>query len=141
MLALALAHGVVGIRDFSDAALRDPQIRQVMSVIHAAPHPEARMDTDEHFFALVRVTTKAGEVFEHFVDRPMGRDRAHPLPDGALEAKFRDCAQEVQDAASAQALLAAFLDLDSIEDVRDIATMMKAGLLPDAVPLPARASA
>lgn len=140
VLARALAQGEVGIRDFSDAAVRDPQIRQVMSLVHAAPHPEARMDTDEHFFALVRVTTQAGEVFEHFVDRPMGRDRAHPLPEGALEAKFLDCAQEVQDAASARALLAVFLDLESVEDVRGVAALMKAGVLPDAAP-PARASA
>jgi 2-methylcitrate dehydratase PrpD len=141
VLALALAKGEVGIRDFSDAALRDPQIRQVMSLVHAAPHPEARMDTDEHFFALVRVTTQSGEVLEHFVDRPMGRDRAHPLPEGALEAKFRDCAQEVQDGASAQALLAALLDLESVEDVRGIAALMRGGLLPDTAPLPARVSA
>ena len=80
-------------------------------------------------------------MFEHFVDRPMGRDRAHPLPEGALEAKFIDCAQEVQDGASAQALLAAFLDLEAIEDVRGVAAMMRAGLLPDTAPLPARASA
>ncbi len=130
VLALALANGEVGIRDFSDSAVRDPQIRQIMSLVQAAPHPDARMDTDEHFFALVRVTTRSGEVFEHFVDRPLGRDRAHPLPAGALEAKFHDCAQEVQDASSAQALLAAFLDLDSIADVRGIAAMMAAGLLP-----------
>lgn len=141
VLALALANGVVGMRDFSDATLRDPRIRKIMSLVHAAPHPEARMDTDEHFFALVRVTTQSGEVFEHFVDRPMGRDRAHPLPEGALEAKFRDCAQEVQDAASAQALLGAFLDLESVADVRGVAAIMNAGLLPDTVPLPARASA
>lgn len=141
VLARALVQGEVGIRDFSDVAVRDPQIRQIMSLIHAAPHPEARMDTDEHFFALVRVTTQSGEVLEHFVDRPMGRDRAHPLPEGALEAKFRDCAQEVQDGASAQALLAAFLDLESIEDVRGIAALMRAGLLPDTAPLPARVSA
>jgi 2-methylcitrate dehydratase PrpD len=141
VLALALAKGEVGIRDFSDAALRDSHIRQIMSLVHAAPHPEARMDTDEHFFALVRVTTQTSEVFEHFVDRPMGRDRAHPLPEGALEAKFLDCAQEVQDAASSQALLAAFLNLDSVSDVRGVAALMRAGLLPDAAPRPARVSA
>lgn len=141
VLARALAQGEVGIRDFSDAAVRDPQIRQVMNRIQAAPHPEARMDTNEHFFALVRVTMQSGEVFEHFVDRPMGRDRAHPLPDGALEAKFLDCAREVQGEASARALLAALLDLESVADVRGLAALMKAGLLPDDAAQPARASA
>ena len=45
------------------------------------------------FLCRLRITTAAGETFEHFVDRPVGRDRDHPLPPGALEAKFRDCAQ------------------------------------------------
>jgi 2-methylcitrate dehydratase PrpD len=141
VLARALAQGEVGIRDFSDAAVRDAQIRQIMTMIHAAPHPEARMDTDEHFFALVRVTTRAGEVFEHFVDRPLGRDRAHPLPDGALEAKFVDCTQEVLGEGSARALLSVLLDIDSVTDVCGIAALMNAGLLPDKAPVPVRASA
>jgi 2-methylcitrate dehydratase PrpD len=122
---------VVGIGDFTETAVRDPAIRQIMSRVHAAPHPDARMDTDEHFFALVRVTTLSGEVFERFVDRPLGRDRAHPLPEGALEAKFRDCARQVQDAPSTEAILGSVLALESVDDISKISQIMVAGLLPD----------
>jgi 2-methylcitrate dehydratase PrpD len=131
VLARALAQGVVGIGDFTDAAIQDLAIRQIMTRIHAAPHPDARMDTDEHFFALVRVTTVSGEVFERFVDRPLGRDRAHPLPEGALEAKFRDCARQVQDAPSTEAILGSVLALESVDDISKISQIMVAGLLPD----------
>ena len=120
VLALALRNGRVGIGDFDDEAVRDPGIRAIMSRIEAAPHPEARMDDDEHFFALVRVTTTTGESHERYVDRPMGRDRAHPLPDGALETKFLDCAGQVLTPASAQAALASLLAIETVGDVGDI---------------------
>ena len=40
-----------------------------------------------------KITTTAGESVRAFQDRPIGRDKDHPLPAGALEAKFRDCAK------------------------------------------------
>lgn len=124
VLARALLQGVVGIGDFTDSAVREPKIREIMSRIHAAPHPQARMDTDEHFFALVRVTTTAGEVFEQFIDRPLGRDRAHPLPEGALESKFRDCACQVLERPSVEGLLDAIRSLETVKDIRALADLL-----------------
>ena len=97
VLARALAHGIVSMEHFSDEAVRDPATRALMTRVHAAPDPAAKRETNDHFYCRLKITTTAGETFEHFVDRPVGRDRDHPLPPGALEAKFRDCAKTVLD--------------------------------------------
>ena len=80
--------------------------------------------------------TAAGQTFEHFVDAPLGRDREHPLPAGALEGKFRDCAGMVLDADSAETLLQLCGDLDSVANVADVVEIVErgaAGPAPDAL--------
>jgi 2-methylcitrate dehydratase PrpD len=105
VLARALMHGLLRLEDFSDAAVREPSARAVMAKVHAAPDPDATAETDDHFFARVRVTTNSGTACERYVDRPLGRDRDHPMPAGTLVAKFRDCASAVLDADSIEALV------------------------------------
>jgi 2-methylcitrate dehydratase PrpD len=127
VLARALMHGIVSLEHFTDEAVRDPAARALMLRIHAAPDPDARTDTGEHFYARLRITTTAGAPFEHFVDSPLGRDRAHPLPPGTLEAKFRDCAHLALDAASTNAVLQFCRELEHIGDVADVLKVMATG--------------
>lgn len=144
VLARALLHGQVSLDHFSDDAVREPEVRGVMQRVEAAPHPDACMDTDEHFFAQVQVTTRAGDVFDAYVQRPLGRDRNHPLPEGTLEAKFGDCAGQVLDAAHADAVARQILALEGVGDVNDISRLLADGLLPicaqSGAPLSARDS-
>lgn len=131
VLARAALEGAVRLDHFSDAAVHDSQVRAFMGRIEAQPHPDAVMETTEHFFAQVRVTTRDGSVFEAYVDRPLGRDRKHPLPLGALETKFRDCANLVLVPTATDALAEAILDLRSVDDVRPIGALMRDGLRQD----------
>ena len=124
VLARALAEGIVGLDAFSHDAVRNPAIRRVMSKVRASADPDARTDTTDHFYARMRVTTKAGAVHEIFVDRPIGRDRNHPLPAGSLEAKFLDCAGQVLERAEAERLLAALLALDKVATISEVSELM-----------------
>ena len=128
VLARAALDGAVSLDHFSDAAIRDTRVRTFMERIEAAPHPDAVMDTTEHFFADVRVTTTDGAVFDAHVDRPLGRDRDHPLPPGALERKFRDCAAIVLAPPAVSALEAAILSLETQKSVADIGRLIREGL-------------
>lgn len=128
VLARAALEGSVKIEHFTDEAARAPAVRAMMHRIEAAPHPKAVMTTDEHFFADVRVTTRSGAVHEAYLDRPLGRDRRHPLPPGALAAKFRDCAGMVLDERGVTALEAAVLGVDEIADVRALGRLLRDGL-------------
>ena len=127
MLARAALDGSVRTDHFSDEAVKDPAVRAFMTRIEAAPHPEAVMETTQHFFADVRVTTRDGRVFDAHVDMPLGRDAAHPLPPGALETKFFDCARSVVSDAAAQAIAETLLRIDTVPDIRAVGAMMREG--------------
>jgi 2-methylcitrate dehydratase PrpD len=127
VLARALMHGLLRLQDFSDEAVRDASARALMAKVHAAPDPDAVAETNDHFFARVRVTTVAGAAFEHFVDRPLGRDREHPLPAGTLVAKFRDCARTILDADATEALVRLCANLDDVADVAEVSQVIAAG--------------
>lgn len=130
VLARAALEGAVRIDHFTDAAIREPAVRRFMTRIEAAPHPEAIMDTTEHFFADVRVETNDGDVFEAHVDRPLGRDRAHPLPPGALERKFRDCAALVLSEQAVAEVERMILSLENLRSVRGLGQSIRDGLKP-----------
>lgn len=131
VLARAALEGVVRLEHFTDCAVKDPAVLAFMTRIDAAPHPDAIMDTTEHFFADVRVTTFDGYVFDAHVDRPLGRDRHHPLPPLALEQKFRDCAGLVLDREAVRGVEHAILNIEEQKDVSTIGRLMRSGSLPD----------
>jgi 2-methylcitrate dehydratase PrpD len=137
VLARAALEGSVRTDHFTDAAVRDPAVRAFMTRIAAAPHPEAVMETTQHFFADVRVETHDGRVFDAHVDMPLGRDAAHPLPPGALETKFFDCARTVLSDVAARTIADAMLRIDTLPDIRSIGATMRGGLV---VPSPRAAA-
>jgi 2-methylcitrate dehydratase PrpD len=128
VLARAALEGSVRIDHFSDEAVKDANVRAFMTRIEAAPHPDAVMETTQHFFADVRVTTHDGRVFDAHVDMPLGRDASHPLPPGALETKFHDCARLVLTDEAAQAIAEAMLRIETVPDIRSIGATMREGL-------------
>ena len=128
VLARAALDGSVRFDHFDDAAVHDPRVRAFMARINAEPHPEAVMESTEHFFADVEVTTTSGAKLHAYVDRPLGRDRAHPLPPGALETKFRDCVAPVIADDAARAIEAAILGLEAQADIRTIGAAMREGM-------------
>lgn len=124
VLARAARDGAVRLDHFDDAAIRDAKTSRLMARIEAAPHPEARMDTTEHFFADVRVTTHDGRSFSAHVDRPLGRDRAHPLPPGSLDAKFRDCAAMALEPEHIEELAEQLSILEQIGDLSRLSRLL-----------------
>jgi 2-methylcitrate dehydratase PrpD len=124
VLARALMHGIVSLEHFSDAAVCDESARALMAKVNAQADDGLGRSAEDHFYARVRVTTAAGETHEHFVDRPLGRDRDHPLPPGTLEAKFRDCALRALDEASTEEVLRLISTLDGLADAGDVLAVM-----------------
>lgn len=125
VLARALIAGLVSLDDFSEAAVRDPLTRSVMARLRAAADPDATMETTEHFYARLRLTMRDGTVHEASVDRPLGRDREHPLPQGVLEAKFRDCAGQALSPAKAEALLDGLRSLEEVPRIAALSALME----------------
>lgn len=125
VLTRALMRGRSGLEDFTDAAVADSHVRDLMSRVVAEPHPDAVMDSTEHFFAEVTVICRDGRELTARVERPLGRDRQHPLPEGALEAKFLDCAAPVIGDAAAGGLLEALSGLQDVGSIASLAPMVR----------------
>ena len=111
-LARSILDRRVSIEHFEGDSFRDPAIRDLLTRIHAEPHPQARMDTGEHFGAEVRVELTDGRVLTQSVDRPLGRGPTVPLPEELLDAKFMNCAMRVLPEDAARALLIRLRGID-----------------------------
>jgi 2-methylcitrate dehydratase PrpD len=128
VLARALMHGIVRMEHFSDEAVRDPATRALMARVQSVPDPAAKSETGDHFYCRLKVTTTTGETFEHFVDRPVGRDRDQPLPASALEAKFRDCAKIALDDEAVETVLDRCLALETVADASEVLDAIATGV-------------
>jgi 2-methylcitrate dehydratase PrpD len=137
VLARALMHGIVSLGHFSNEAVHEDAARALTAKVVAKSEVIAAREDDEHFHARVRVTTTTGEAFEHFVEAPLGRDRAHPLPGGTLIAKFRDCAQRALDPITTESVLRLCGALEVLADAGDVLSPM-AGAAARIKPLDAR---
>jgi 2-methylcitrate dehydratase PrpD len=120
VLACAALNGIVAVDDFTDESLESPAVRTMMSKIGALADPHADMSSYEHFYADVEVTTVDGRLLRKHVDRPVGRDRNHPLPEGALEQKFLACTRNLlSEKVQSQFIqhIACLEDIDSISEI------------------------
>jgi 2-methylcitrate dehydratase PrpD len=127
-LARALMHGIVSMEHFSDAAVRDPAAHALMARVHAAPDATAESEVGGHFYCRLRITTADGQVVEMLQNRPIGRDKDHPLPPGALEAKFRDCARLALDAKAVETLVGQFATLETLPDMTAVLDTLAGGV-------------
>lgn len=91
-VAHALRHGPLGVGDFTDHAVSDPDTVALMRRVTVIPEP-APAGHDELAgkpYALVRVTT-ANDVVERLVTISRG-DARNPLSDAEIDDKFEACA-------------------------------------------------
>jgi 2-methylcitrate dehydratase PrpD len=115
-VALALAKGSCGLEDFSEANLRNPEIRDLMGRV--------RLLLDEHLDSLhpakwpatVALTMTSGEVHQGQTDFPLG-DPENPADDKMLMDKFRRLASHSWPDPRVAALMAGVLSLEKLEDV------------------------
>lgn len=124
VIARALMHGIVSLEHFTNAAVKEAPVRDLLARVHAEPHPEAIWESTEHFFAEVTVTTHDGRTLTAKIDRPLGRDRHHPLPKGTLENKFTDCASQILTPKSAVYLGEQLLQLETVETIRTLSQLI-----------------
>lgn len=113
-IAVALARGSCGVRDFSDEAVADLAVRAVRSRVAAVTaDPSLSVDT-----IVLSVELTGGALVEKRVDVPRG-SLGRPLSDAEIEAKFRALAAFGAPAVDVERLLPA---LWSIGESNEAAT-------------------
>jgi 2-methylcitrate dehydratase PrpD len=109
--AVSLACRAAGLRERSDAVVRDPRVIGVRERIRFVE--DAGLSSEA---AAATVLLADGRRFEARVDHARGTVR-RPMTDGELSEKFLAQADGVLPAARAKALLAACWDIQSVSDV------------------------
>ena len=124
-IAAAIVYGKAGIREFSEEAVRDPDVAQMRKRVQPAQHPDFVGVADGHDAPASQVTIqlKDGRTFGGFRRRPRAYPGGEPLTRSALLDKFRDCAASRLSGDRAQEVIDT---VDALEDVSDVATLVAA---------------
>jgi 2-methylcitrate dehydratase PrpD len=112
--AVALLRGTVGQKEYSDAAVRDPQVIALRDRVTATVAPTVREDQVE-----ARVVLASGRAVEKRIERVVG-SLENPLSDRDLESKFRGQAEGVLSTAQVEELLALCWRVASLPDAAAI---------------------
>ena len=116
--AVAVIHGAAGEEEYSDAAVRDPDVMALRDRVTATSRPSVREDE-----VIVRITTTSGQVLTRHVEHAIG-SLEHPMSDLDLERKFRRLTSGVIGVAATDRLISM---ARGIEDLADVAEIARAG--------------
>jgi len=123
-IAVALAYGSLGLRDFDDEVVRDPSIARLRDLIRIISDAEM----DKRGCQLV-VELTDGTLLRHEVHRNRGTPAA-PLQDQDLSEKLATAATAVVGAERAVNLVDRCWALEAASDINQVVAAM-AGVLPD----------
>jgi 2-methylcitrate dehydratase PrpD len=124
--AVMMLRGNVSLADYTDEALRDPEVLAMADKVSYRDDPEARMAVGGYSSLsrpTVEITMNDGRVFSETPDGMPG-DPEHPVSDEILEAKFRDCAEFASKPLLARNIDAAVRLLQELEDVPDVTSII-----------------
>jgi 2-methylcitrate dehydratase PrpD len=122
-VARALLDGEPRLAHFDEDAVMQSDVRQVMSVTEAGPHPEMNR-ADQAFGAEVIVELADGRTVSERVAHMPGRGPLHPMSEDELREKFMDCAVRAIDEERAGSLFTRLVNLQDVADIREIAPML-----------------
>jgi 2-methylcitrate dehydratase PrpD len=117
LIAVILVKGRAGLAEFTDAAVRDPDVLRLASRVTYEIDPT--IDYPRQFVGDVELTLADGRRRRERQDRPRGGPDA-PLTLAEIEAKFRGNAGLALPAARAEAIIAAVRALPGASSLKDL---------------------
>jgi len=115
--AVGIIHGAAGEAQFSDEAVRDPQVVALRDRVFATE--DSSIGRTE---AKVSITLRDGRRLDRHVAHALGT-LERPMSDADLEAKFRGLVEGVLPEAQIRKLIDACWGLESLKDAGDIARL------------------
>ena len=117
LIAVIMVKGRAGLAEFTDAAVRDPDVLRLASRVTYEIDPT--IDYPRQFVGDVELTLADGHRLRERQDRPRGGPDA-PLTLAEIEAKFRGNAGLALPAARAEAIIAAVRALPGASSLKDL---------------------
>jgi 2-methylcitrate dehydratase PrpD len=122
VVARALRYGVLRLKDFEGDAHFDPEIRRLLDLTVASPHPDMADDGDQQWGAEVIVTLDDGRRLARRVENLVGRGGDDPMSNSELLEKFSDCAAR---GLPREQIAPLFERLETLEKVTEIAQVTR----------------
>jgi 2-methylcitrate dehydratase PrpD len=119
-LARSLLERQVVLGHFTDDAVRDPRVGEIIGKIKVTPHPEMDWQSTDHFGAEVNVELRSRQTIKCFQERAIGRGPEIPLPQSLLRAKFLDCWSQVFPRTAGENLMEKIDALETLTDTRTL---------------------
>ena len=126
IVAVALTHGTVQQRHFSDEFVTNADLLDLTKRVVVSPWDEANRRAPEAMLSRVEVVTELGERLR---SPEVPYHRGHwksPMEDGELEEKFRTLSRNVLSPAQTDAVLERLWNLEQVEDVGEVIRAVKA---------------
>ncbi|OGO44541.1 MAG: hypothetical protein A2Z05_01270 [Chloroflexi bacterium RBG_16_60_22] len=124
-MAVALADKEVGLAQFTDQRVRDPEIREMFGRVKYVHPPEMGSGPADSMRGRVEVVLKLknGADVSRLVEAARG-DPENPLTVEELQTKFLDCAQLVFSPRDARQILDTIAALDTLDDISDLTGLL-----------------
>jgi len=119
-VAVAIIEGAAGEKQYSDRAVRDPQVIALRDRVNAVVDPSVKPEQVD-----MTVTLKDGRTLHKHIEHAIGSVEV-PMTDQQLEAKFTDLAEAVLPAAQVRKLIETCWQVERLPSAAAIA---KAGVL------------
>ncbi len=110
-VARALLDGKVGLEDFTDARVNQPEIREIIKKVKIQLEPSFPMMT-----TTIKVTLDDGRILSGNLEKPKGYPE-NPLSHAQVAAKYKDCAQLILSESAVNRSLALMENLEKVENI------------------------
>lgn len=127
LIARTLTDGWPKLKHFTDQAVHDPHIREVMRRVEAAPDPALDRSWADKYGGTVIITTTGGLQHRARIEHMIARGPDNPMRDDELESKFLDCASPSLGPPQAKSLFDALAHLRSAPDITELLAMTADG--------------
>ncbi|MFQ5965841.1 MAG: MmgE/PrpD family protein [Candidatus Scalinduaceae bacterium] len=123
-VAVALCDGTVGLGQFEEERIKDPDLQKIMTKIKVMRNPEYNKQYPEAFPCFIEIKSKSGKTFTKTVTYPKGHPK-NPLTDSELEEKFEVLSNGLIKRSNAKGIIDTIWDLENLKDIRDLMTQIK----------------
>ena len=115
-VAVALIDGKVGLDQFSEKRIKDPDIQRFLKKIKVKRNLEHNKQYPEAFPCLIEIKNNKGETFSKTVTYPKGHPK-NPLSDKELEEKFKTLNNGRMGNSKVKKIIDSIWDLENCKDV------------------------
>ena len=123
-VAVALCDGTVGLEQFSEERIKDPDLQKIMSKIKVKGNPEHNKQYPEAFPCFIEIKTKSGETFTKTVTYSKGHPK-NPLTDNELEGKFKTLNSGLIKDDTVNEIIDNIWRLENLEDIGCLMNLFK----------------